>query len=248
MAVRSATFVSQGIDSDKINEDIGALRTLPSERRRALAGFLSAGQNLSLKKEVLGSELQAFLREHDISGEVYDRACRLLLFISQSHEQRSDTPEVILQDLSEVVPLGTRGSATEFSVFDFIEATLPAIHRRNQDILCHTAVARGMPQLSAVTYSCDVRMVAEKHFHPLTDKASEYQPNAFAWIPVAILNLTTDEDTEFYCQFDLKGLEKVIDNLQAIRKDLVYAEEALSRAGLPAQNLKRPEQTSQGQQ
>ena len=94
-----------------------------------------------------------------------------------------------------------------------------------------------MPSLIGVNYSCDVRMVAKRHFRPLEEDSNTYDPIPECWVPIAILNLTTDEDTEFYCQLDLKQLNKLIDSLRAVRKDLVLAKQQLGDAGLPARHV-----------
>ncbi|NQT39795.1 MAG: hypothetical protein HQ581_20025 [Planctomycetes bacterium] len=236
MGFKSATFLSKSLEKKDILEDIDAISSLTSEQRRALADFLGQGETLARKKESIAAKLQALLREHNISAETFDRSRKVLLFIGQCHDI-GDAPEVVLDDLAAIAPLGTRKSDTEFSVYDFMEAMLPALHRQNRDGLCHRAVDRGMPALARVSYSCDVRMVVDHHFHPLRDRADTYEPKPFAWIPVAILNLTTDEQTEFYCQLDVRTLDKLFESLKVMRKDLVCAEKTLQDASLPARSL-----------
>jgi len=234
MAVRSATFVRKALDLKEIKEDVEAIRALSADQMRALCEFLSDGETLQTRSEALGDRLQTFLSSQSMSGESFQRARRLLLFIVSCHDS-GDSPETVVDDLNEKVGLA-EPKEEGFSVYSFIQSMLPTIRQTIEDGLRESATHRGMPFLTGISYSCDVRMVVNRPFAPLTQELASYHPQPVSWIPIAIVNLRTDEETDLCFQVDLDRLNTVMETFGAIHKDLILAKNTLKKAGLPARH------------
>lgn len=236
MAIRSKTFLQEDLDKEAIGKDVAVLKELSHDQRRALSQFWSDSGKLTTKDSALGEELRSFLLKHGVSGQAYHTAQKLILFIRECLS-REDAPEVVLRDLCDTVAIGAPGAGDEFTAFDFLKSMLPAAEAAFQESRRDRAVHRGMPFLTDVGYTCDVRMVLDRAFNSLTGKATDHQPQPIEWIPVGIVSLDTDEKTNLFFQIDLHRLMRLIEVLGALRKELETARQTLKEAGLPALHL-----------
>lgn len=227
--MRSITFSGEAWDAEEIEADVKSLRQLGPAQLQGLSTFLSEPGHLSATAQALAPKAREFVKESGVSPEQWQRAWRLCRFLVRSMD-KGDPPEIVIDDVSTLVALGP--------VEAFLRGLLPAVRenfaiQRREERIC-----AALPFLQGVSYVCDVRMIPEKRFRAAVDKASDYQPTATEWVPVAILNISTDEDAELHCQIDLHRLKKLLDVFQAISKDLQAAHDALRHAGLPAVHQK----------
>lgn len=241
MVTKSITFSREARDIEGIQTDVKEVKSLSAQQRRKLCEFLSTGSNLITKDQSLGDKLHGFLRESQIPGPAYQCARRILSFFIQCHDLRGDSPDVILDDLAELVPLGAPGAKEDFSTLDFFKAMLPAVKRGCEYLLRDNAVHRGLPFLEGMSYSCDVRMVVARQFRGLEDRLQDYKPVPVAWVPVGVMSLKTDEEGRFHFQIDLHRLEVLLEVMGAMKKDLLAARDHLAAAGIAAEHLTEAE-------
>jgi hypothetical protein len=235
MAYRSKTFLQQSIDTGEILKDLGALKSLTDKQRRALADFWKLEGRLTKKEEALGDVLQRLLIEAGLSFDSFNRVHRLLLLFIGSFDA-GDEPEVVFRDLTEAVAVGGPGGDREFSAYDFIKELLPTVKEACEESRRENAIRRAIPLLVGITYTCDVRMVCRRQFDTLMGKASEYTPEPLEWVPVGLMHLKTNADTELTFQIDFHRLQRLLEVFHALEVELNAARKTLLDAGLPARH------------
>ena len=215
MPMVSKVFSTQALELDQIRADLKALVELSPDQREALQKFWSDGR-LTIKDEALGTALTDFLRKESISAEAFHRTQRLLLFLKTSCME-GDTPEILVQDVVQIGSLET--STRPYSAVDFLLRMVPALMAASEEGRREDALFAGMAFLTGVSYVCDVRMVPDQAFRPLKDSSASYRPKAVDWIPVALVTLSTNQETKFTFQIDLHRLNTFFEVLSAAKSD-----------------------------
>ncbi len=228
-----------GLDLKMLKEDLTVLGGLGTEQLAATRNFLAEGQNLLKRDEVLGDQIQALCEASDVTPLQFAAArnvSKLCMFAQLEQDENVDTflsgLEAIgaFEDLEEDIAAKVRGFLT--GLRDSL-AFVARIRSRDRQL------SSSMPALTGIGFSTNLRVVLRREFRPLRDEAASYEPAIEEFVPVGIVQLRTDsKQTEISFQMDQDDLEKLLDSLLALKKELEAAAASLSQKGISVPDVR----------
>jgi hypothetical protein len=221
--MKSKFFRTETIDTTAVEEDVRSLARVASEKLQAIGRFFAEAEHVIQTDDSMEREKDKLLRDDGITGEHFARARRLCRFLVQAADKCDDEPNALIDDMNTLTPLGDVRSL----LIAVSGAVVRAVTSRRRDRMA----ARGIPALTAVSYTCDVRVDLPR-FQPFYDDPATRAVEPRAWLPVVLMRFSTDEDAELVCQIDHETLQRAIRVLQAAEKDIGTVERNLRVAGL----------------
>ncbi len=224
--MRTSIFMNYSRLSKSFKEDLEFLWNFPEMERRSILPYLT---------EIYKTETEA---DHEIAldkaikeiggnAEENLRIIKSLLYIYSSWNPVHDTPSNFVKDLEDLhlIPVDKREDALAFLLefFSIVEAD-------NARRLKKASAGMILPSFIGLHAIVDFRPIIKQPFGTtLNNRVENYNPECMDFIPIFIVQIERDtlqpETFEFQCEED--DLDKMINSLQAVKKDLEISKKAL---------------------
>ncbi len=228
--MRTSIFNNFANMPKEFREDFEILWELPEEIRTGLIAHVPKMSNSRTTRQKKIAMDDA-IKEVGGSPDKVLRALKILEFIYDEWNPFVDTTASFLKDLGELalIPVEKAEEAKTF-LLEF----LGAVEENNTYRLEKMFAAALLPNLTNYSTAVDFRAIISKPFRTgLNDDIGEYQPTCIGFAPVIIVKLTRKGGTpatfEFQCEED--SLTRLIEELQAAKKDLNAAKRSLPDGG-----------------
>lgn len=227
------------LDLKKLKEDLQLLGTLGTEQLAAIRDFLAKGKNLLLREQVLGDQIQTLCEASGTTPLQFAAARKLSGFCMQAQLEHDEDVDTVLSGLDSIGAFEELEEDEAARVREFLiglRDTFVLVARLDSR---SEQLARSMPKLSNVDFSTNLRVVLRREFRPLRDEAASYDPIIEEYVPVGIVALATDEkQSKISFQVDQEGLDKLLDSLLALKKELEAAAASLSQKGISVPDVR----------
>ncbi len=227
------------LDRKGLQEDTQALGECSADQLTAIREFLSEGRNLLKRDQVLGDRILALCTSSGIGPSTFAAARRLAGFCMRAQLEHEEDIDTMVAGLETVGAFEELDEAKVLRLREFLTGLRDTLvrcarlHSRSQ----HLAMA--MPSLDSVDFTTNLRAVLRRGFHPLRDEAASYEPEVVEYVPVGIVALGTDErDCEMSFQLDQRNLDKLLDSLVALKKELEEAAASLGKKGIAVPDIR----------
>jgi hypothetical protein len=241
MALRTRYLAeSPDLDVGELQADINHIAEADTETLRAIRDFLGRDNRLDRREETFVDELQRLLAGDTGTTPTSYRAARnLLRLLVQAKREWGDNVEDMVSDLETYGAFeNLADSAAKEGIRSFLVGCQALVDRcaGHQKIVSRASAV--VPTIKGLDFVTDMRLVTASEFHPLRQPTGTYDPQVSAFIPIGIVRIITDEESEaIHFQTDARKLDILLDTLMALKSEMRVASEKMRECGVPIVDL-----------